>query len=376
MSSRFEHEIILEESGQSESAEPYGVRGIVIGVLLGGIVLLALLVGGRAVATWVGGLTGFGGAEETAEVVPGTLVQIEVPGGASARQIASILVESGVIASSADFEGAVQLRNAANQLKAGGYEFVTGAEVGEILDVLIEGPNLTTFRVTIIEGRRIGEVIGDLARQTGFEEEDFVGALSSGNVQSIYLPEGIGGVQAWEGLLFPDTYEFFGDATPPEILQRLANETERRLSQIDWTALRDGGFTTYQALVISSMVEAEAGVDSDRPLIASVIFNRLEAGMLLQIDATVLYALGERGEGLTIEDLTFESPYNTYVSLTLPPTPIGTVGFRSLEAVALPAETDFIYYVLTSLDGSHTFTVTYDEFLAAKEQAKTDGIFP
>ena len=377
MSDHYDHEYILEEPGDFEEHRGYGVKGILVGMALGGFVLFGLVVGGRAAAGWIGGLAGFSGVpDETGEVLSGQAVILDVPSGASARQIGSLLVSSGVIASGSEFEAAVREREASSHLKAGGYELVAGSSLSSIVDILVTGPNVTTFRVTLVEGRRIGEAIADLARQSEFSEADFTSALLNGSVQSIYLPENIEGVQAWEGLLFPDTYEFFTDATPPEMLQRLANEMERRVSQLDWQPLRAKDFSIYQGIVMASIVEAEAGVDEDRPLIASVLFNRLDQGTLLQIDATVLYAMGERGTGLTLDDLEFDSPYNTYVTIGLPPTPIGAPGFSSLDAVSAPEESDFIYYVLTSSDGTHTFTVTYDDFLVAKDQAKADGIIP
>ena len=296
MSDRYEHEILLEEPGYVEDRRSFGVKGVVVGLLLAGVVLLALVVGGRVATDWLSSLSAFGGpAAETADVVPGLAVVVDVPSGASARQISGLLVQTGVIASSADFERAVRDREASSQLKAGGYELISGMGLNDIIDVLIEGPNLTTFRVTIVEGRRIGEVLDDLARQSSFSQSEFVDALLSGDIQSIFLPDGVDGVQAWEGLLFPDTYEFFADSTPPEMLQRLANEMERRVSQLDWTPMRDAGYSLYEGLTMASIVEAEAAVDPDRPLIASVLYNRLDTGMMLQIDATVLYAMGRGG---------------------------------------------------------------------------------
>jgi UPF0755 protein len=125
------------------------------------------------------------------------------------------------------------------------------------------------------------------------------------------------------------------------------------------------------------MIEREAALDDERPIIASVIFNRLELGMLLQIDATVVYALGGLPEGgLTLDDLEIDSPYNTYRRPGLPPTPIAGVRAASLQAVAEPEETDYLYYVLISEDGSHAFTADFDEFLELQEQARRDGIIP
>ena len=127
---------------------------------------------------------------------------------------------------------------------------------------------------------------------------------------------------------------------------------------------------------MASIIEGETRVDADRPQVASVIVNRLSVGMPLQIDATILYALDARGIGLTLADLEVASPYNSYTNLGLPPTPIGTPGKASLEAAASPPETDFIYYVLTSADGSHSFTDDYNQFLRWKDQAKSEGLFP
>ena len=376
MSHPSEHEILLEEP-EGEERTRGGLAGTLVGLGVAAILLVGLVVGGRAVSDWLGGLPGLGNRTDVAgETVPGRDVVVDIPSGSSARQIGVLLAESGVIESSGDFEAAVRSRGVGGDLKAGGYELVSGASLDSIIDLLIEGPNLSTFRVTIVEGRRIGEVLDDLARQSSFGREEFAAALLDGSVESIYLPESVQGVQAWEGLLFPDTYDFFADATPPEILQRLSNEMERRVGELRWEDFLDRGLSLYEGIVMASMVEAEAAIDEDRPLIASVLFNRLDARMMLQIDATVLYALGERRSGLTLEDLEIDSPYNTYRIDGLPPTPIGAPGFRSLEAVVAPAVTEFRYYVLTSPDGAHTFTATYEEFLAAKEQAKADGVLP
>lgn len=376
MSDRYEHEILLEEPG-TEDRPRVGAAGVAVGVGLAAILLLGLFIGGRAAADWIGGLSGFGGPPDvTAEVVPGRTVVVEIAAGSSARQIGALLVQQGVIASSGEFESEVRSRDASSSLKAGDYELISGMAIGDIIDALIEGPNLTTVRVTIVEGRRIGEVLEDLARQTDFTRDEFAAALLDGSVRSIYLPEDEVGIQAWEGLLFPDTYEFFAASTPPEMLQRLANEMERRVSQLDWEPVREAGYSIYEGIVMASMIEAEAGIDDDRPRIASVLYNRLDLGMMLQIDATVLYALGQRRTGLTLEDLEVESPYNTYQVTGLPPTPIGAPGFLSLQAVVAPAETEFLYYVLSSPDGAHTFTATYEDFLVAKEQAREDGLLP
>ena len=377
MSDLYEHEIVLEEPGEPSERPRIGVAGIVVGVVIVALLGIGISAGSQAASDWLSRLPGLGNrGDVTGEVVQGRQVALDIQSGASARQIGVLLAQNGVIGSSADFESAVRSRGAGAQLKAGGYELVGGMSLDEIIDILIEGPNQTTIRITITEGRRIGEVLDDLARQSAYTREQFATALVDGSVASVYLPDTISGIQAWEGLLFPDTYEFFPDASPTEILQRMANEMERNVGDLRWEGFRELGFTIYEGIVMASMIEAEAGIDEDRPLIASVLFNRLDEGMLLQIDATVLYALGQRRTGLTLDDLEIDSPYNTYATEGLPPTPIGAPGFRSLQAVTAPAQTEFRFYVLSSPDGSHTFTETYEEFLVAKEQAREDGLLP
>ena len=352
----------------------FRARGAITGLLATAVVTYALIVGGAGLGNWVNRLGALGGGDETVEVQPGRTVVVEIPSGSSARSIAGILVSNGVVPSAIEFESLVRTREAGSLLKAGTYELVTGTDLDEIVDLLIAGPSLDVFRVTVVEGLRLGEVLEVLARATSdHSEEDFTAALTSGDVTSAYLPPGLEG-SVWEGLLFPATYEFFGDATPSEILQRLATEMERRLEGYDWSPVTGRGFSVYEGLVMASLVEAEAGTDEDRPLIASVINNRLSRGMPLQIDATVLYAMEDRGRSPTLDDLAFESPYNTYLIAGLPPTPIGAPGAKSIEAVIEPADTDYLFYVLTSEDGSHSFFSEYDDFLVAKQQADALGI--
>ena len=349
-------------------------RGALTGLLVAAVVSYALVAGGAGLGNWVNRLGGLGGGDQTAEVEPGRTVVVEIPSGSSARSIAGILVGNGVVPSAIEFESLVRTREAGSLLKAGTYELVTGTDLDEIVDLLIAGPSLDVFRVTVVEGLRLAEVLDVLAQATrNYSEEDFTAALSSGDVTSAYLPVGLDRT-VWEGLLFPATYEFFGDATPSEMLQRLATELERRLETYDWSPVTARGLSVYEGLVMASLVEAEAGTDEDRPLIASVINNRLARGMPLQIDATVLYAMEDRGRSPTLEDLQFKSPYNTYLIAGLPPTPIGAAGAKSIEAVIDPADTDYLYYVLTSEDGAHSFFSDYDDFLVAKQQADALGI--
>ncbi|HSG79829.1 MAG TPA: endolytic transglycosylase MltG [Acidimicrobiia bacterium] len=310
-------------------------------------------------------------------VAPGLPVQVDIPIGASAGEIGSALAEAGVVSSSADFERAVRAQRATDRLQAGVYEMETGMEVDEVIALLVEGPaQADIFRITVIEGLRVDQTLASLARQTEYDEDAFAEALLDGSVTSDLLQDEAVSLTDWEGLLFPDTYEVTSDYTPAQILQVLATTTDRRVAGIDWTRLEDAGYTSYDGLVIASLIEREVRVDAERPLVASVIMNRLEDGMLLQIDATVVYAVGGGVEVLTADDLAIDSPYNTYLYSGLPPTPISGVRLASLVAAADWADTDFLFYVLTSEEGTHSFTNDYDEFLGFVDQARADGIIP
>ena len=232
------------------------------------------------------------------------------------------------------------------------------------------------LRITVIEGLRVEQMVASVARQTGFSEEELTEALLDGSVTSELLPGEPVAVRDWEGLLFPDTYEITDEFTAVEVLQLLASTAERRVESVDWSRLEEAGYSPYEGVIIASLIEREVRVDEERPLVASVIMNRLEMGMRLQIDATVVYALGGGVSEVTFEDLEVDSPYNTYRVEGLPPTPISGVRLDSLVAAADWADTDFLFYVLASTDGRHRFTETYEEHLAAIEDARARGVLP
>jgi UPF0755 protein len=302
-----------------------------------------------------------------------------VASGSSATGIAADLLEAEIISDAGDFESAVRAAGAENQLKAGDYVLVTGTDYDTIIDLLVEGPEqVEVRRITVIEGLSIEEILASLAEQSGYTVTQLAAPLLNGTIESPYLPEeapdGFDEIVKWEGLLAPDTYEFRVDASPADIVGELARTLTRRVSEMDWSALAPLDLDPYQGLIIASLIEREAKLDDERATIASVITNRLEQGIALQIDATIIYSLGEnRGEVLTA-DLSVESPYNTYLYPGLPPTPIGGVRKASIEAAANPADTDYFYYVLINSDGTHGFSETLEEHNRKKQEAKDAGV--
>ncbi|HSM02410.1 MAG TPA: endolytic transglycosylase MltG [Acidimicrobiia bacterium] len=301
-------------------------------------------------------------------VVPGLEVTIEISAGAPASQIARQLAEAGVVASASEFDRAVRDARASDRLQAGRYELETGMTPEAVLAILIDGPSRETFRLTVIEGLTIGRMLESIEEQTEIPFNELSRVLLDGTVVSSLMPDEPDALQDWEGMLFPDTYEFEVAATAAEILTRMARTMESRVGSIDWGRLEEHDLAPYDAVIIASLIEREALFDEDRPLIASVIYNRLAMDMRLQIDATVVYVLGALPEdGLSLEDLEIESPYNTYVVTGLPPTPIAGVRTTSLRAAANPAETEYLYF-LTDEEGKAHFAETFEEFLELQEQ--------
>ena len=310
-------------------------------------------------------------------VASGIAVQVEVVAGASASEIARVLGEENVISSAGEFEQAVRAQRATDRLQAGVYELETGMNVNAVIAVLIEGPARgEVFRITVIEGLSISQMLESLGRQTDFTGDDLAAALLDGSVTSDLLPGEPTTIQDWEGILFPDTYEISDEFTAVDVLSLMARTAEQRVESVDWTALEARGLTPYQGIVIASMIEREVVVDEERALVASVILNRLEIGMRLQIDATVLYALGNPGRAPTFEDLEFDSPYNTYQIDGLPPTPIAGPRLASLVAAASPSDSEYLFYVLADEDGHHAFTDDFDDFLRLQQESREAGVLP
>lgn len=336
-------------------------------MVLAAVVLIILA---RSVARLVAG-------GDSWDVDPGVPVEVNVKSGSSATSIYVLMHDSGVVRSS-ELEAAAKAAGVEDRLQAGTYSLVTDMDADSVVRQLIEGGNVDTgASFTVIEGWTIDRIIDELADRTRYSRAEYQKVLRDGVVTSPLLPEDVDDpIVRWEGLLYPAKYPISDEFSPAQILQMMADEMTRRFEDIDWSGIGALGISRYEALIIGSLIQWEAGTDADRPIISSVIHNRLEQGIRLQIDATVIYALGHNPGRVLAEHLKFVSPYNTYLIDGLPPTPIGTVATVSLEAAVNPASTDYLFYVLAGEDGSHAFAVTYEEHQANVRTAKEEGILP
>jgi peptidoglycan lytic transglycosylase G len=229
-------------------------------------------------------------------------------------------------------------------------------------EVTIEaGPAKT---VTIPEGYDRKQIT-EIAKQAGLRG-DYLKASESfkGFDPAKYGAEG---AQSLEGFLFPATYELPRRPTVDDLVARQLDAFEQNISQVNMGYASSKNLTTYDVLIIASMIEREVQVPKERKLVAAVIYNRLHAGMPLQIDATVRYASGNFTEPISPSELQIDSPYNTYTTPGLPPGPIGNPGLASIQAAAHPAQEPYLYYVVKpNTCGEHTFATTEAEFSRAK----------
>ena len=331
-------------------------RGRIVSVLA----FLGLIFGGIA----LGGFLYLKSLGVYGDSDPGKLVTIKIPQGASAAEVGEILVDKGVIKSVQGFRIATYLEGGFEDIQAGEYEVPTGLNAKDALAALTEGdgPKGEEFvTVTFPEGLWLTEIAERLEEGTELSGDKFLKALESGKVDSPLIPES----GDMEGLLFPSTYNFGVSESEVQVAQKMANEMSSRVERFtQGTAVN---LSPYEFVIVASMIEAETRVDSERGMVARVIYNRLAQGIPLGIDATFLYALQERKDFLTESDLALDSPYNSRQNLGLPPTPIGAPGEASLKAAAKPAEGPWLYYVLGDCEGNHKFSESYDEFLVNKD---------
>lgn len=302
---------------------------------------------------------------------PGEKVAIDIVPGTSVSAVATKLEDEGVITSAGIFRLYLKVSGGAGSIQAGEYDLRQNLSMGEAKAALRRGPSIKFQKLTIPEGLTLEAIADRVGELPGRSREKFVSAAKSGTVTSKYQPSGSTNL---EGLLFPDTYLLTDKEDETGIVRRLVGRFDQVADEVGLgTADRPNGLGAYQVIVAASLVESEAKVKDDRPLIASVISNRLKVRMKLQIDATVLYAIGHK-ERVLYKDLEVDSPYNTYRIDGLPPTPISAVGKASLEAMLRPADTTYIYYVLSDKNGKHAFATTPAEFEALKAEARRKGL--
>ncbi|HOJ39596.1 MAG TPA: endolytic transglycosylase MltG [bacterium] len=274
---------------------------------------------------------------------------VEIPEKATAGEIAKLLKEENIIRHASWFLFLTNRWRVQEKLQAGIYEFSGRTALKTVIRKLVQG-QIALIKITVPEGATCRDIGAILERRRVISQKDF---------------EEFARKRQLEGFLFPDTYLFPVNVSVETVVNRMLENFHGQFSKlygqekVELTAAE-----MKKVVTVASIVEKEAETDSERPVIASVLYNRLKKRLPLQVCATVEYALGKHKARLSHQDLKVKSPYNTYLHRGLPPGPICNPGKKSLQAALKPARTDFLFFV-TRGDGTHHFSRTFAEHAAA-----------
>lgn len=296
----------------------------------------------------------------------GAPVRVIIPRGATFRAAADSMSAAGVIQSPFAFRIYARARGLDRQIQAGTYLLRRGTHWNDLLGAMNGGVGIIN-RVTIPEGFTIAQITPVLVRALDTQKDSVDAAVRDSGLRARVSDP----AATLEGYLFPDTYVFAPGTTAREAVTEMVKRFER-----EWKPEYDAqaaalGHNRHEIVTMASIVEKEARVGSERPVIAAVYYNRLKDGMLLQADPTVQYVLGRHTERVLYRDLTIDSPYNTYRYAGLPPGPIASPGGASLRAALAPANVPFLFFVAAP-DGHHEFRTSLAEHDQAKRAIKAE----
>ena len=332
-------------------------KGLIIVIVVVVVVVAAILI--VAIAS----------GESNSDVTAGVEVEVTIPEGSSASDIAAILCESGVVATERRFIKAVDAHDAADSLMPGTYTLTTLMDEDELIETLTEGVMYLGTKLIISEGLTVPEVAAAVEDQTGIDSDEFEELASSASSYADDYPFLADAYDdSLEGYLFPKTYDVQDDATADTVIRMMLDQFCVEVEDAGISYDGANGYTLAEIVTIASMIQEETPNTEEMPTVSSVIYNRLDQGMKLQFDSTVVYALGDSysGEDLTYSDLEVDSPYNTYVTDALPAGPIDSPGIEALTAAVDPADTDYLYFLGFDDDTVHEFFEDYDAFVEAK----------
>ena len=305
-----------------------------------------------------------GGADEAERPVG-----VEVVKGDTLSTVAAKLEKAGVIESALVFKVEARVDgNSDTSIKTGRYTFSPGADTDAILSKLTAGEAVPSVSVTLPEGLTLPETARAVAEGTEIPAGEFEAAARRTDYGYAFLESEA--IETTEGYLFPRRYDFEEGVTAPQVVDRMLAQYLIETQGLDIAGVGERlDLTEHELVTVASLIEKESANAAERPVIASVIYNRIRKDMPLQIDATIQYALERPKESLSYADLKVDSPYNTYENAGLPPGPICSPSLESLQAAMDPEDTNYLYYVLKANDEEHFFTEDYRAFLREKEEA-------
>lgn len=296
----------------------------------------------------------------------GNVTGTETELAADIDYVADVLKSAGLIEYKPLFKLFCEVSDASTDIDPGTYELNTTYDYNALVLRMRESAAIqVTVELMFPEGITMAEIFDRLEENGVSTAEELYDAAANYVFNYSFLEwSELGDAQRMEGYLFPDTYQFYQDEQASSVINKFLQNFNTRITTDMLNQADNRGMELHDVITVASMIESEAANDEERANIASVIYNRLNAGMPLQIDATVMYALGEHKEYLTVEDTQVESPYNTYLHTGLPAGPISNPGLASINAALNPAETSYLYYALDTESGTHRFFTSYEEFEA------------
>ena len=300
-------------------------------------------------------------------------VVVNIPSGSGTDSIADILSDAKLIKNKLVFKINVKMSGKASQFKAGEYQFDQSYTNGEIINDIAAGKIYHSGpKVTVKEGATSIEIIDELVKKNLGTKENYEKLINNPDeFRDKYEFLKDKNIKSLEGFLYPSTYFCTEGESEREVISRMLNKFDEMYKyKIKPEMDKHKDLNFYDVMKMASIIEKEAVVDKDRPLISSVFYNRLAKDMPLQSDATIQYAFKERKKVVTYEDLKIESPYNSYKYKGLPPTPIANPSWKSIEAAINPAKTDYLYFVAKTDGGENNYAKTYEEHLKNEKRYK------
>lgn len=301
------------------------------------------------------------------------LVIVKIKEGSGTSQIAYALNEQGVLHSTFAFQISSKLGGYDGKYIAGSYVVSKSMTSKEIMKLITSGKTSgKVFR--IIEGQTIEKIATQLENEKIVSKKDFFKEVENGKFNYDFMKDLPNGAARLEGFLYPDTYSVDVDATAHDVIDAMLKNFDKHITDEYYEQAKKQGYSMYEIITVASIIEKEAQKPDDKKNVASVIYNRLDEKMYLQMDSIVSYINKEDKIRATYDDIEVDSKYNPYKNLGLPPGPICSPGEKSIKAALYPPETDYMYFVASDkIDGTNVFSETYDEFL--KDKAKFDKAY-
>ncbi|MDR7865273.1 MAG: endolytic transglycosylase MltG [Sporomusaceae bacterium] len=292
----------------------------------------------------------------------GDAVMVVVKPGMTTQAIGELLYEKGLIKNVLLFRIVAKLEGAEGSLKAGEYALSKAMTVNEMIGKLTRGE--TAYKqFTIPEGFTIDQIAAFLEKNNLASAAKYK-TFAAGYAPYDYINPAANAKYKAEGFVFPDTYRIAAGTNEEQLVKMMMSQFDSQFTPAMRQRAAELGLSVREVVILASLVEKEAQVAAERPVIAGVFMRRLKLEMPLQSCATIQYILGYPKPELTVQDTELPSPYNTYQNMGLPPGPIASPGLAAIKAVLNPADTDYLYF-FANKDGSHVFSRTYDEHLAA-----------